>query len=147
MIRRTPRSTRTDTLFPYTTLFRSMRQCAFGPGKVDEAIGLGQGVQVVADGHSGVDAQKGAGVLADSVRSAAVERDGELQVGALQHGFDKHAAHAAVGASNGNTHSVPFVSAVVPRCYDRECGLPESSSAAHRSEEHTSELQSLMRIS
>src|SRR3546814_11978968 len=27
MIRRPPRSTRTDTLFPYTTLFRSMR-CA-----------------------------------------------------------------------------------------------------------------------
>src|SRR3546814_4238649 len=26
MIRRPPRSTRTDTLFPYTTLFRSMRQ-------------------------------------------------------------------------------------------------------------------------
>src|SRR3546814_5827528 len=26
MIRRTPRSTRTDTLFPYTTLFRSGRQ-------------------------------------------------------------------------------------------------------------------------
>src|SRR3546814_6654952 len=30
MIRRPPRSTRTDTLFPYTTLFRSTR-CA-GPG-------------------------------------------------------------------------------------------------------------------
>src|SRR3546814_21129840 len=29
MIRRPPRSTRTDTLFPYTTLFRSRR--AFGP--------------------------------------------------------------------------------------------------------------------
>src|SRR3546814_13540144 len=26
MIRRTPRSTRTDTLFPYTTLFRSVRR-------------------------------------------------------------------------------------------------------------------------
>src|SRR3546814_3501415 len=26
MIRRTPRSTRTDTLFPYTTLFRSLEQ-------------------------------------------------------------------------------------------------------------------------
>src|SRR3546814_3384856 len=26
MIRRTPRSTRTDTLFPYTTLFRSARR-------------------------------------------------------------------------------------------------------------------------
>src|SRR3546814_12840297 len=28
MIRRPPRSTRTDTLFPYTTLFRSERQAA-----------------------------------------------------------------------------------------------------------------------
>src|SRR3546814_18267873 len=27
MIRRPPRSTRTDTLFPYTTLFRSCRLC------------------------------------------------------------------------------------------------------------------------
>src|SRR3546814_18430794 len=27
MIRRPPRSTRTDTLFPYTTLFRSIRTC------------------------------------------------------------------------------------------------------------------------
>src|SRR3546814_13535754 len=27
MIRRPPRSTRTDTLFPYTTLFRSARTC------------------------------------------------------------------------------------------------------------------------
>src|SRR3546814_15802761 len=29
MIRRPPRSTRTDTLFPYTTLFRSAHQAAF----------------------------------------------------------------------------------------------------------------------
>src|SRR3546814_14748921 len=29
MIRRPPRSTRTDTLFPYTTLFRSPRLAAF----------------------------------------------------------------------------------------------------------------------
>src|SRR3546814_17928587 len=28
MIRRPPRSTRTDTLFPYTTLFRSRAMCA-----------------------------------------------------------------------------------------------------------------------
>src|SRR3546814_14602897 len=30
MIRRPPRSTRTDTLFPYTTLFRSLRPLAGG---------------------------------------------------------------------------------------------------------------------
>src|SRR3546814_17177856 len=29
MIRRPPRSTRTDTLFPYTTLFRSVRETCF----------------------------------------------------------------------------------------------------------------------
>src|SRR3546814_3586329 len=33
MIRRPPRSTRTDTLFPYTTLFRS-----FGAGRVDNTL-------------------------------------------------------------------------------------------------------------
>src|SRR3546814_19293453 len=31
MIRRPPRSTRTDTLFPYTTLFRSAVRCHFHP--------------------------------------------------------------------------------------------------------------------
>src|SRR3546814_2928404 len=32
MIRRPPRSTRTDTLFPYTTLFRSSQYCRLYPG-------------------------------------------------------------------------------------------------------------------
>src|SRR3546814_2988575 len=71
MIRRPPRSTRTDTLFPYTTLFRSMERPA-------EALRL----------------------------FAEAERGG--------YGVEKFAA---------------------------ERGL------AYRSEEHTSELQSLMRIS
>src|SRR3546814_10898043 len=31
MIRRPPRSTRTDTLFPYTTLFRSVPPMSFAP--------------------------------------------------------------------------------------------------------------------
>src|SRR3546814_16102909 len=35
MIRRPPRSTRTDTLFPYTTLFRSRDRLAHGPGHPD----------------------------------------------------------------------------------------------------------------
>src|SRR3546814_8943507 len=34
MIRRPPRSTRTDTLFPYTTLFRSLRIAVQGVGHV-----------------------------------------------------------------------------------------------------------------
>src|SRR3546814_9000593 len=35
MIRRPPRSTRTDTLFPYTTLFRSPRTRTWQPGRRD----------------------------------------------------------------------------------------------------------------
>src|SRR3546814_6918669 len=36
MIRRPPRSTRTDTLFPYTTLFRSQRRIGRGLGPADD---------------------------------------------------------------------------------------------------------------
>src|SRR3546814_17585629 len=49
MIRRPPRSTRTDTLFPYTTLFRSVQQLA----------GLRVAMRVVAEidlAETGVDA-------------------------------------------------------------------------------------------
>src|SRR3546814_13845139 len=47
MIRRPPRSTRTDTLFPYTTLFRSI--VAVGEGHVAlEELGVGKdGIAVV----------------------------------------------------------------------------------------------------
>src|SRR3546814_12347234 len=40
MIRRPPRSTRTDTLFPYTTLFRSALQSKLGAAHVDFRLGL-----------------------------------------------------------------------------------------------------------
>src|SRR3546814_3242593 len=44
MIRRPPRSTRTDTLFPYTTLFRSRDRVEVAPGseRLDELLVLGQ---------------------------------------------------------------------------------------------------------
>src|SRR3546814_14857853 len=48
MIRRPPRSTRTDTLLPYTTLFRSRRACR-GIIDVDEV----RGVLAVGIGHVG----------------------------------------------------------------------------------------------
>src|SRR3546814_15623307 len=37
MIRRTPRSTRTDTLFPYTTLFRS-DEARYAAGRTDDRL-------------------------------------------------------------------------------------------------------------
>src|SRR3546814_10956352 len=49
MIRRPPRSTRTDTLFPYTTLFRSLRveegSLGMGVGHLEKPAALPPGVQ------------------------------------------------------------------------------------------------------
>src|SRR3546814_20735868 len=42
MIRRPPRSTRTDTLFPYTTLFRSVLDLVSELGAVAVAVGPGK---------------------------------------------------------------------------------------------------------
>src|SRR3546814_13549326 len=48
MIRRPPRSTRTDTLFPYTTLFRSYRE-GLEPDRIEGDINLA--VAATIDGH------------------------------------------------------------------------------------------------
>src|SRR3546814_18736430 len=50
MIRRPPRSTPTDTLFPYTTLFRSRR---LEPEHVAHAIEIGRG-RLFIDAHSAI---------------------------------------------------------------------------------------------
>src|SRR3546814_6164479 len=47
MLRRPPRSTRTDTLFPYTTLFRSVDSAAIEPGMV---MLVAAGERLAADG-------------------------------------------------------------------------------------------------
>src|SRR3546814_4997945 len=46
MIRRPPRSTRTDTLFPYTTLFRSPGAQQLRPRHYDRLAGLAVEVEV-----------------------------------------------------------------------------------------------------
>src|SRR3546814_4090669 len=109
MIRRPPRSTRTDTLFPYTTLFRSER----GPPKIisiADARPAGQCRRVRAQPRPRVPAR-------------------------LRHpGPDwnwAHRAPAGKGRHKGRAQG-RFSGAVQPK---------------GRSEEHTSELQSLMRIS
>src|SRR3546814_1655146 len=114
MVRRTPRSTRTDTLFPYTTLFRSsaeslkMRWSRFHSSR-----------QLVPDGpdlwRNKVMSKVGVpGALAANARDGADATDQRVC--------------AALGTGSAPVRSN---SRVVP----------------DRSEEHTSELQSLMRSS
>src|SRR3546814_1398207 len=95
MIRRPPRSTRTDTLFPYTTLFRSRREWPYPAGLVCAAGGKA--------GHGP--------------------------------GGYRHARSPDRGRPHVVLHRAPF------RLAGQSCRY------GGRSEEHTSELQSLMRIS
>src|SRR3546814_3806513 len=69
MIRRPPRSTRTDTLFPYTTLFRSFRSAA--PGRIDHDARR----NVILQRHRGIEI-----ALADRALGA---RDGADREGAI----------------------------------------------------------------
>src|SRR3546814_2422583 len=78
MIRRPPRSTRTDTLFPYTTLFRSLRAVDLGGHATlgDVAVGTDRDVQeasVLAGG------QRLGPVVIDRRRQRSEEHTSELQ--------------------------------------------------------------------
>src|SRR3546814_5142183 len=130
MIRRPPGSTRTDTLFPYTTLFRS-------DSAVHRRLGDGDG----NDLHQPRIEGRGNDVVgAEAVRLAAIGR-GDL----LGHGL---ASELGQRLGGGDLHLV-----VDRRRANVERAPKDEGESQHvvdliwRSEEHTSELQSLMRIS
>src|SRR3546814_7439717 len=110
MIRPPPISTRTDTLFPYTTLFRSDKPGVFY-GQCSELCGVDHGYMPIAVEALPMDKWKA------WVRSKGGDPDPQSPAPAA-------AAPAPAGP-------IPATSTETPA----------------RSEEHTSELQSLMRIS
>src|SRR3546814_9480839 len=107
MIRRPPRSTRTDTLFPYTTLFRSTRADGLGAP-------LGQGTRLCHHARAHM-----------ARRTVAQPRESAVPHPA--------AARHRMGGNRSGDDPAPAIAAPF--------------SHTERSEEHTSELQSLMRIS
>src|SRR3546814_2642432 len=108
MILTPPRSTRTDTLFPYTTLFRSPDQAKIVTGSVIDAI----------------------------------EVDARAETPRRTRNFIKFAKFEA-----NETRSVPNANkAPTIKLWASQNGAP-TRKRPFRSEEHTSELQSLMRIS
>src|SRR3546814_5280130 len=116
MIRRPPRSTRTDTLFPYTTLFRSL-------SNVDGAT------EVLTVANDSVD------YLQLDIDRAAAGRFG-MPVDQIQDAMRAQIEGVHVGVVADGQKRVPIV-----------IRGDETLRADPRSEEHTSELQSLMRIS
>src|SRR3546814_1210316 len=90
MIRRPPRSTRTDTLFPYTTLFRSHQlagidrtvDCTgYGELRADPETELGCRIALLATIIGGSKVQRGIGIAADLVEAVvrSEEHTSELQ--------------------------------------------------------------------
>src|SRR3546814_10482330 len=123
MIRRPPRSTRTDTLFPYTTLFRSF--LIFEPPR------------------SPVVAQYGAGF--PTFLAALPDLGGHNylpDVAAFE--WALNVAYHADDAALLRPEDLPDPDAVGRMRFPLH---PSAQRLSTRSEEHTSELQSLMRIS
>src|SRR3546814_6768711 len=74
MVVRPPRSTRTDTLFPYTTLFRSIGLCDLVEALRD---------QVGADAVAGHEGERGLEEVEPSERGELVEHHQELMLAAF----------------------------------------------------------------
>src|SRR3546814_14909089 len=80
MIRRPPRSTRTDTLFPYTTRFRS-RPAAVGGVEVDDVAQQDAALdERLAPRQQGADGQRALADAADHLLAAGLDSlgDGDL---------------------------------------------------------------------
>src|SRR3546814_8926841 len=83
MIRRPPRSTRTDTLFPYTTLFRSGRPGdragRAGGGRNDDVVGLNAGLTPAAPARQADPAQIRRQRIVRTRRQRSEEHTSELK--------------------------------------------------------------------
>src|SRR3546814_7433740 len=78
MLRRPPRSTRTDTLFPYTTLFRSLDVEQTPLASLAEQALRGEARDDVREDREDVDAE-GAGVVEPAHARRSEEHTSELQ--------------------------------------------------------------------
>src|SRR3546814_2927095 len=137
MIRRPPRSTRTDTLFPYTTLFRSrIRHVLAGLDIAGDDGCRILRLQHRAFRHDDADRPQASGIHGDRTLHHDPE---DVEHGGAGDGLRgvEIVRHLRAGAGE--------VDDCLTFCLvDGDLHLDD---AALRSEEHTSELQSLMRIS
>src|SRR3546814_4548090 len=133
MIRRPPKSTRTDTLFPYTTLFRSVFRLVAMIDAVERYAGLlDEGGEMRMLGP----ARHAPGSEEIHHRHAAAREIGGGEAGHREAG---HRGEVA-GRRRLVDHRRRHRSGVAPR---RKA--PQEPAGDHRSEEHTSELPAPMR--
>src|SRR3546814_8061434 len=131
MIRRPPRATRTDTLFPYTTLFRSgqVLHCAIPTRWQGYADAARDDRPAWAGMATGQRSEGSGGYTASTPARARSFRGAPAPAGC------RGCPQGEPGGRAGGVHEV------------RIHGVPRGIYRSLRSEEHTSELQSLMRTS
>src|SRR3546814_9258982 len=129
MLRRPPRSTRTDTLFPYTTLFRSGRFPWVQPWGHPEGKGGGAGPGIPRNGLTG---RSYSGVNVLILWGTVIERGWPSQSWLTFR--QALAAGGAVRKGERGT-TVVYADRFTPEA-EKERARPTG-----RSEEHTSELQ------
>src|SRR3546814_21158398 len=105
MIRRPPRSTRTDTLFPYTTLFRSPAERAFGA----EFAQFEKGDPDLVERLGGGDEHRFGVAILHALRIAlgGEAHRGAIRAGAGGDSFDdlEHQANAVLGPADVATRA------------------------------------------
>src|SRR3546814_8062874 len=126
MIRRPPRSTRTDTLFPYTTLFRS------------DFYFLEMNTRLQVE-HPVTEAITGIDLVHEQLRVAAGETLGYAQEAVKSHG---HAIEFRIYAEDAPRGYTPTTGPILVLHPPEGAGVRWDSSEAH-----PSELQPLMRTS
>src|SRR3546814_14407292 len=110
MIRRPPRSTRTDTLFPYTTLFRSLGEALMALSDLDMAVR--------AEEHRAL-AFQAAEMLCDQPSAQHVVAADDAIVGVLKMRAAHHKWHAGLGQ-----RADLFVMSTEERRVGKECVSP-----------------------
>src|SRR3546814_9571196 len=142
MIRRPPRSTRTDTLFPYTTLFRSRSKLILATADLDTAeqcaryIGNREVRQMDEAYSYGYNNTRDASTLTPRKQVEPLVLPDDITNLPALHGYVKYPDGFPAGRIKLEWKRYPVVA---------EGFMPRAN--VQRSEEHTSELQSLMRIS
>src|SRR3546814_6546885 len=140
MVRQPPGSTRTDTLFPYTTLFLSALVARLHHSYAD-------GIALVQVLLSLTDTERNAGKGKDLAKAWLKQDGAEVarRVGAVER-------YARLGGKVFGKRMEVMQDPTLAGVLAKEGGeiareLVHALALADRSEEHTSELQSLMRIS
>src|SRR3546814_1376422 len=158
MIRRPPRSTRTDTLFPYTTLFRSISVTAssMDQRRRDQAIrdteelcpsGQARKQALVGSGQPDLPAKREQFVI-QRLPTPGVEMRGNLVQQHQRRHLPARPDQPGIGQRDCDQQGLLLAGRTLLGGLPL-AGMPDRHVAAMRarSEEHTSELQSLMRIS